>query len=214
MDKIIIIGGEGTALNIADAITDSIENYNYPYELLGFANDFIEKKTIGIYPIITSIKDISRFYTFNDVKFLFALYKPELLVERTKLFEKISIPSDSQINFIHPSSYLSKNTKIGNGNAILQNCTIQNSCIIGNNNIISSNCVIEHNSLIDNNNFIAAGSVIGANVKISNCCFIGLNSTIRENVTLQSNTFLGMGSLLLKNTSENEKWYGSPAKRI
>lgn len=213
MEKIIIIGGVGTALNIAEAISDAIDRYDYPLELLGFANDNDEIKTIGKFPIVTSINKIQHLFKYEDIKFIYALYKPGLILERTQLFEKLSLPKQSQINFVHPSSYIPINSLKGVGNVVLQNSTIQSSVVIGNNNIISSNCVIEHGSSIGNNNFIAAGSIIGANVKVQNSCFVGLNSTIRENILLSTNTFLGMGSLLLKNTNENEILYGVPARK-
>ena len=213
MDKIIIIGGLGTALNIAEAITDAIEKFNYQAELLGFANDILENKLIGDFPIVTSIAKIQELFIYDDIKFIYALYKPDLMLERTKMFEKLSIPPKLQINFIHPSAYISKSSSMGYGNVVLQNSTIQSSVSIGNNSIISSNCVIEHDSVIGNNNFVAAGSIIGSKVKIDNSCFVGLNSTIRENTSLATNTFLGMGSLLLDNTSQNEIWYGVPARK-
>ena len=47
MNKIILIGGEGTAINIAEAIVDSINNHNYKAEFLGLANDNIELQEIN-----------------------------------------------------------------------------------------------------------------------------------------------------------------------
>lgn len=214
MNKIIIIGGEGTALNIAEAITDAVKNYNYSAELLGFANDYSEKGPIGCFPIISKITEIDRYFRFNDVKFIFALYKPGLMNERTKLLQRLMLPTESQINFFHPSSYISSSADFGFGNVILQNCTIQNNVFFGNNNILSSNTVIEHDTKIGNNNFIAAGVVAGSNVNICDQCFIGLNSSIREQVQVSSNTFIGMGTLLLKNTNKNETWYGVPARKL
>ena len=214
MSKIIIIGGEGTALNIAEAITDAVKNFNYSAELLGFANDCPEKGSIGCFPIISKISEIEKFFKYNDVKFIFALYKPGIMNERTKLLQRLMLPSSSQINFVHPSSYVSSSVKFGIGNVILQNCTIQNNVTFGNHNILSSNIVIEHDTKIRNNNFIAAGVISGSNVQIYDQCFIGLNSLIREHIQIDSNTFIGMGSLLLKNTNKNETWYGVPARKL
>lgn len=213
MEKIIIIGGYGTALNIAEAIDDSIRNFNFKYEILGFANDNPDLKLIGEYPIVSTVKEIANFYTYNDVKIIFGLYKPEVMRERTILFKSLQIPVNSQINFIHPSSYISKSSIWGVGNVVLQNCTLQNQTNIGSNNIISSNVVIEHNTFVGNNTFIAAGAILGSNVIIENGCFVGLNTVVRENIRIKTNTFLGMGSLLLNNTNENEMWYGVPAQR-
>ncbi len=213
MNKIIIIGGEGTAINIAEAIIDAINNYNYGAEFLGMANDHIDLGQIKGFNIVTTIKKIHEFYKYNDVKIIFSLYKPKEMVERKNLFHSLKIPSGSLINFIHPSSYISKSIKLGEGNVVLSNCTVQNSVAIGSYNIINSNVVIEHDTILGNNNFIAASAVLGSNINMGNCCFIGLNSSIRENVQVADNTFLGMNSLLLNCTSNNEIWYGNPAQR-
>lgn len=212
MNKIIIIGGTGTALNIAEGIKDAIINFKYPAEIIGFAND-MDYDDIGGFPIISKIKNISNFFVYDDVKFIYALYKPEVMSERSLLLQNLNIPKTKFTNFIHPSSYISSSLVIGNGNVVLQNCTIQNKCKIGNNNIISSNVVVEHDSCIGNSNFIAAGVVIGSNVQIESSNFIGLNSSIRENIVIKNNSFLGMGSVLVNNTNENEVLYGVPAKK-
>jgi sugar O-acyltransferase (sialic acid O-acetyltransferase NeuD family) len=213
MNKIIIIGGEGTAVNIAEAIDDAINNYGYKAQLLGFANDNIGKGKIYKYDIITKITEIEKYYVYDDVKLIFALFKPGFMVERTKLLNSLSIPKKNQVNFIHPSCYLSQSNNMGVGNIILQNSSIQNNIFLGDNNIISSNVVIEHDTRIENNNFFAAGTIIGSNVRIRNSSFFGLNSSIRENLIVNNGTFLGMGSVLLNDMNENEVWYGVPAKK-
>ena len=213
MNKIIIIGGEGTAVNIAEALSDAINNYHYDAEFLGFANDNIEKEYINGIPICTKITEINKYYQYNDVKFIYALYKPGFMRERAALLKKLAIPYDSMINFIHPLSYVSSSIKLGKGNVILANSTIQNNVILGMNNIINSNVAIEHETNLGNSNFVSAGVVLGSKVHLSNECFIGLNSSVRENVIIEDNVFIGMNSLLLSDCKENEIWYGVPAKR-
>lgn len=213
MNKIIVIGGEGTAVNIAEALKDAIDNYAYKAELLGFANDFVEKKEIANIPIYTKIKDIQKLYKHKDLKFIYALYRPDVMNERAEILKSLMIPESSLINFIHPLSYVSASAKLGIGNVILPNCTIQNSVKIGNCNIINSNVVVEHDTTIGNSNFIAASCVLGAHVNVSNNCFIGLGTSIREDVGIEDNVFIGMNSLILKNCNKDETWYGIPAQR-
>lgn len=53
MEKIIIIGGRGTAVVIADQIHDAKQRYNVPIEMLGLALDELSGgDSISGYPIL------------------------------------------------------------------------------------------------------------------------------------------------------------------
>jgi sugar O-acyltransferase (sialic acid O-acetyltransferase NeuD family) len=211
--KIIIIGGRGTALNIAEQIIDAKENFSEKYELLGFANDVLTDNDLNNIPVVCKIEEINNYYKFNDVKFIFALYKPEKMKERSQLLMRLAIPCEKQISFRHPNSYISPSCTMGFGNVILSGTHIHNTVRIGNNNIINSSVVIEHDVKILNFNFISAHAVIGSNTSIKSGCFIGLNSSVRENVSIADFTFIGMGSTILKNIENSSSiWYGNPGR--
>jgi sugar O-acyltransferase (sialic acid O-acetyltransferase NeuD family) len=214
MVKLIIIGGKGTAINIGESIIDAANNYNEKIELLGYS---IDDKSLGDningLPILCSIKELYKFYEkFNDVKFLFCLYRPDLMRKRSELRNSLCIPSSKFYTFIHPSVYISKSTRIGVGNVVLSNSSIHSNTSIGNFNIINSNVIIEHDTFVGDSNFIAAGSVVGANVNIENYVFIGLNSSIRENCNLENESFIGMSSnVLIRKIPKKTMWFGNPA---
>lgn len=76
-------------------------------------------------------------------------------------------------NYIHPSSYIDENVKIGKGTKIWHFCHIQSGASIG------DNC-----SLGQNVN-------VGNNVRIGNRCRIQNNVSIYEGVTLEDEVFCG-----------------------
>lgn len=75
--------------------------------------------------------------------------------------------------FVHESSYIDDNVKIGDGTKIWHFCHIQSGTVIG------KNCSIGQNVNIGNN------VIIGDNVKIQN------NVSVYEGVTIEDNVFLG-----------------------
>jgi sugar O-acyltransferase (sialic acid O-acetyltransferase NeuD family) len=210
--KLLIIGGRGTALNIAEAVVDAIDNYGANLELIGFANDFANPDDLNGYAVVSKVSDVASYLKMNDVKALFALYKPGYMRERVALLKSLNISQDKFINFVHPSSYLSKSARLGFGNVVLSHCSILNSVTLGNNNIISSGVTIEHDTAVGDCNFFAASSVVGASVTIGNGIFFGLNASIRENIKIDDFSFLGMASVLTKNISDEKQWYGNPAR--
>jgi acetyltransferase EpsM len=210
--KLLIIGGRGTALNIAESVSDAIENYGANLELIGFANDFANADELNGYEVVSKVANVGSYLKMNDVKVLFALYKPGYMKQRVALLQSLKISQGKFINFVHPTSYLSKSARLGFGNAVLSHCSILNSVTLRNHNIISSGVTIEHDTAVGDYNFIAASSVLGASVTIGNGSFFGLNSTIRENIKINDFSFLGMGSVLTKDISDEKQWYGNPAR--
>ncbi|SMG46664.1 hypothetical protein [Paenibacillus aquistagni] len=212
--KIIIIGGKGTAVNIADHIINAQRVHGQAIEFLGYAiDDPSLKDSINGHPIVCTTDKLHSIYgKYSDVKFIFSLYKPEKMIERVKLLKSYGIPQGKFHTFVHPTSYVSDHVKLGVGNAILSNCSINSNVSIGDYNIINSNVVIEHDSSIGNNNFIAATTCVGSSVEIKNGTFIGLNSSIREKTVIHNFSFVGIGSNVLNDVESGAVVYGNPAK--
>lgn len=211
--KIIILGGVGTAVSIAEQIIDARNNYNSNVEFLGFAVDDPELgKDINGYPVLCKTREVMLKYRQKDVKIIFSLYKPEMMKERIILREDLNIPQIRFATFIHPSVFIAGSIKLGYGDVILSNTTINHKVVIGNFNIINSNIVIEHETCLGNSNFIAASTCIGSKVKIGSGNFIGMNSTLRENVELADYVYIGMGSNVLKDCPASGIYFGNPCR--
>jgi sugar O-acyltransferase (sialic acid O-acetyltransferase NeuD family) len=213
MQEIIIIGGKGTAINIAEQIEDARVRFNYPMKVVGFAIDdpALGDSIAGI-PIVCGLNEIRKLYLESKTQFIFALYKPNAMASRIELLNSLELPVSKFANFIHPLSYIGSSVKLGNGNVILSHSNLMHGAQLGSFNIINSGVTIEHDTIIGSNVFLAAKSVIGSHVNIGNGVFVGLNSCIRETVNLGDLSFVGMGSTVLKNVRTGATVYGSPVK--
>lgn len=211
IEEVIIVGAIGTALNIADQIKDAFNKYNHHQKLIGFCVDsFPINSIISELPVVSNTSNINEYLNNKpNVKLLYALFRPDIMKERFQLFNDINVDRNKLTNFIHPLSYYPSNLKLGVGNIILSNSTIQSNVSIGDLNIINSNVTIEHDTRLGDGNFIAANVAIGAKVLLGSHNFIGLNSSIRENVSLDE-VFVGMHSLVLSNFNKT-RVYGIPA---
>ena len=213
--KIIVIGGSGTALNIAEQIIDADKNYNSGIEFLGFAvDDPALGEIINGFPVLSRTNEVCRKYNHEDIRFIFSLFKPEIMKERIKLRKDLCIPENRFVTFIHPSVFIAQSAKIGKGNVILSNSTIQQKVLIGNFNIINSNVVIEHDTIIGDSNFISASVCIGSKVIIRNGNFLGLNSTYKEGSELVDYIYIGMGSNVLSRCLTPGIYYGNPCRKV
>jgi sugar O-acyltransferase (sialic acid O-acetyltransferase NeuD family) len=213
-DRVLIIGGKGTAINIAEQILQANEQFNYPMLIEGFC---IDEPAIGEniagFPVVCGVRQAWDKYKETNFKFLFALYRPDAMEQRTKLLEDLKIPAERFATFIHPTAYVSKTSKIGAGTVVLNNATVQHDVKIGRYNIVNSQVVIEHSAEIENSSFLAAGVCVGARARIRSGAFLGLNSIIREDIEIGAYSFVGMGSAVVKDVAPRTLVYGCPAKR-
>lgn len=215
MDKIIIIGGKGSAVVIAEQIYDTQKKMG-TVEFLGFAfDDENFGNEINGFPILCKTYEAYEKYKDNDdVKFIFALYRPDLIKERIELRESYGIPIERYANFVHHSAYIAKSVKMGYGNVVLANSVINSGVVMGNHNTIQSNVLIGHDNKLANSNFITGHCAIGSNNTIGNGNFIGLNSSINNYINIGNYVFVGMASNVIKSLSDEVMVYGNPAKVV
>ena len=211
--KILIIGGRGTAIVIADQIYDANIRFGVPVEVIGLAlDDRSNGDEINGYPILCDIKSAyTKYEKYNDVKFIYSLYRPDVMKERSQLLYSLNIPVDKFTNFIHPSVMLSRSAQIGCGNVLLANTVVNSNVVIGNFNTVNSGVLLGHDIKIGNNNFFAGQVCVGSGLSIGNMNFFGLNTSIRNGVYIGNNNVVGMASNITKDITDGNILYGNPA---
>ena len=103
MDKVIIIGGKGTAVVLAEHIYDAQVKHGSDVEFLGFAfDDESFGNEIYGFPILSKTHEVyEKYKKYDDVKFMFQLYRADLLVERIGLLRSYRIPEERFYTFVH-----------------------------------------------------------------------------------------------------------------
>lgn len=214
-DKVIIIGGKGSAKVVAEQIYDSqIKVGNV--ELLGFAfDDDSIGDNINGFPILSKTYEVfEKYKKFSDVKFIFQLYRPDLMKERINLLNSYNIPLERFYTFIHHSVMISKSAKVGKGTCIMAHSVINSNAEIGNHCTIHSNALIGHDTKLGSFNFIAAHSAIGSSNKIGDANFFGLKSSFNNYIEIGDYNFVGMASNVVKGLDSNKKVLGNPAREF
>lgn len=213
MDKVIIIGGKGTALCIAEQIVDASKSHGAKVEFIGWAiDDPALGSSIDGFPVLCKTTEALSRFPKAEIKFLFALYKPEEMKARVEILSRLGIGPERFLTFIHPLAYVAKSATVGSGSVVLAHSTIQPNVRIGRFNIINASVVVEHDTVLGDNNFIAAGACLGSEVKVQQGVFIGLNCAIREHVQIGDYAFIGMGSNVLHDVHAGQKVFGNPAR--
>lgn len=213
--KIIIIGGKGSAVVIAEQIYDT-QTKSGGVEFLGFAfDDKAYYPEINGFPVLGGTREIySKYEQFSDVKFIFALYRPDLIKERIALRDSYGIPPERWATFIHHSAYVARSAKLGHGCVVLANTVINPNVKAGNFNTFQSNVLIGHDVKMGHSNFFTGHCAIGSNNTIGDGCFFGLNTSLNNYIEIGNYVFCGMGSNVIKSVGDDEMVYGNPARPV
>lgn len=214
--KVIIIGGRGTAVNIAEQLDDAVQRYGLKAEMLGFAfDDEAFGDEINGFPLLCKTYEVNEKYgKYDDVKFIYQLYRPDKLKERAELMRSFGIPLDKFYTFIHPTTYVAKSATVGKGTILYANCVVNSNAVIGHHNTFNCTCLVGHDTKIGDHNFFAGHSCVGSGVTINNYLFVGLNATINNMITLEDNIMVGMGSNVIKSVEANQVILGNPARKV
>lgn len=215
MDKIVIIGGKGGAVSLAEQIYDTqLKMGNI--EFLGFAfDDESFGKEINGFPVLCKTYDAYKTYElYPDVKFIFQLYRRDLIKERVELLHSYGIPRERFATFIHHSAYVAKSAKVGYGCAVMANVVVNSNACIGDCTTLMSNSLVEHDTFLGQYNYVAAHTAIGSNVHIGNGNFMGLNTSVNNCIKIGDYNFIGMASNLIKGLGNYEMVYGNPARNV
>jgi sugar O-acyltransferase (sialic acid O-acetyltransferase NeuD family) len=213
MDDVIIIGGKGTAVNIAEQVDDAYRRLGSPMRILGFAiDDPTLGDSIGGFPVICRTSQLRDQIASGRTKLIFALHRPDVMKERAELLESYGLSVDRFATFVHPMAYVARSASVGPGSVVLANSSVMRSAIIDSFCIVNSQVTIEHDVRIGPNSFLAAGACIGANVELGRGVFVGLNASLREKIKVGDYAFVGMGAVVLRDVSNNSRVYGNPAR--
>jgi len=203
--KIIIVGYSGHGFVVADAAIESAMPLYYyaepnpadinPYHLeyIGCENDRDFNGWNGAYQFILGIGD-------NII--------------RHKVAKTILGNHKTILNVIHPAASISKNVKIGIGNFISKNASVNPLAEVGDFCVLNTACVVEHECTIANAVHIAPGVVLAGNVSVGENTFIGANAVVKQGVKIGKNVIIGAGAVVVKNIEDNSTYVGNPARKI
>jgi len=177
------------------------------YNIISFIDDNLNKKYLNGIPV--SIFDPN---TMKDVMISFG--NIDNIQHKITLHQKLKKYDIRYPNYIHPSTIISRTSKIGIGNQIFPRVVINHESKIGNFIILNTGSIIEHNCDIGDYSSISPGAVLCGNVKIGTGTFIGANATIINGITIGDNTVIGAGSTIIKDVPSNVISVGCPSKVI
>lgn len=212
--KVIIIGGRGTPTLIAEQMTEAHDDFGMDIEVLGLAlDDRSGGDAVNGYPILCGIRELHEKYGhFQDVYYVYALYRSDVLQERIQLLKDLNIPIEKFCNFVYPTVHLSKSAALGYGNMVLDGSHFSSNAKIGNFNTLHS-AYIGHDSVVGNYNYFGGQAMIGSCCTIGDANFFGIRSVVPSSVDVGNNNYIGAMCCVTRKLRDNRLLYHQGTKK-
>ena len=120
-------------------------------------------------------------------------------------------------NFIslkHPSSIVSKYSKIEKGTVVMAGATINAEVIIGKHCIVNTNAVIEHDCVLEDFVHNSPNATITGNVFVGEGTHIGAGAIVLPNIKIGKWTTIGAGAIVIKDIPDYAVVVGNPGRII
>jgi sugar O-acyltransferase (sialic acid O-acetyltransferase NeuD family) len=205
----IIIFGNSDYTKLVHFYFENYSNYN----VVAFTVDrnYITSNEFNNLPLIP-FEEITKVYPPSKHKIFIAIGYKFLNKLRSQKYIEAKEKGYDFVSFIHPTSTISKEAKIGSNCFIFENVIIQPFVKIGKSVIIWSGSTISYNVTIEDNCYLSPRVVIAGNTQIKKYCYLGANSTIKNNIEIADECIIGMGAIVLKDTIEKSVYVGNPAR--
>jgi hypothetical protein len=116
---------------------------------------------------------------------------------------------------IHPDSYFSKSSTVGNGSIISPKSTIGNNVVLGDFCLVGQQVNIGHGTKIGKNVVISPATIFGGSTTVGSNVTFGQMCSIKDKISIGSDVNFFMNSIVTKNIEQCGSYYGNKkASRI
>lgn len=198
-NELIIIGAGSLGIMTLDAALEM-----NCYEKIYFIDDSKKDELIHGYKVIGGMEMLTALDINTDC--IIAIANNKI---RKNIAEKHTL---NYINIIHPMVSKSRFSKLGVGNIILSNTSIDPETVIENHVIINKNNSLGHNVTMKSYTQASPGCNLGG--EINEGTFIGLGGIVLPEIIVGSWSTIGAGTVVTKDIPNNVTAVGVPAKII
>ena len=201
MKKIVLIGGGGHALSVADSIIQNKE-----YDIVGYT-DFVPNEGF-VFKYLGNDDILQKCYN-EGVKHAFIClgYMGHGRI-RDELYGKLKNIGFEIPYIVDGTASIACNCRIGSGTYVGKNAVVNANSVVGDLAIINTGAIIEHSCSVGDYSHVAVGSVLCGEVIVGDHSLIGAGTTVLQGVHIGNDCIIGMGSNVLTDVGNGQKRYG------
>lgn len=210
MKQVVIVGGGGMAREVIALMSPMIQSGEVRIrgvidDTLPQGKDFFPGYS---FPVLSSIE---QFIPDENDLLLLAIGDP---VARLKIGRELSVRGCNFFTFIHPTSVISPDAKLGVGVVIYPFSFISTNTTIGNFVLINVHSGIGHDVAIASGSVVCAHVDLTGFVHVGEAVLIGSHSTVLPKIRIECFAKIGAGSIVVRNVKAHTTVFAQPARTL
>jgi sugar O-acyltransferase (sialic acid O-acetyltransferase NeuD family) len=179
---------------------------NVPEEKRARTKDFVTRlRELNEAPLITRLED---FAPQEDEEYYIVPVTPR----KSELVEFLKKTYQLQFTqLIHPTAYVSRYVKIGEGVFIGARSVVSPGAVLGDHVFIHSGVTVGHDTVLHEYVRLNPGSNIAGHVEIFNAAMIGLGANVIEELVIGRGAVVAAGAVVIRDVEEYTMVAGAPA---
>jgi UDP-perosamine 4-acetyltransferase len=209
--KIVVIGAGAHSKVVIDTL-----RFHPQFEIVGYLDDAqkLQSKKVNGLLVLGTISQLQNLVKQKKIEGAIIGIGSTNMMARDAVFKSSKKCGIKLVNAIHPTSIISKTTKIREGVFIAAGAIINPGTIINDNVVINTGSIIEHDNIIEENVYISSGVILSGRVTVKKGTFIGSGAVVIPEVTIGEDVTLGAGAVVIEDIPDNVVVVGNPAKVI
>jgi len=149
----------------------------------------------------------------EKIGFLVAIGNPHGRV-RLRLHEALVAEGLQAVTIAHPTAWIDKNVKIGEGSQILAGAKVLSEAVIGKQCIINTKASVDHENILEAGVEAAPGATLCGLVKVGVNGWICAGATVLSRISIGADSVVGAGAVVTKDVPDGVTVVGVPARPI
>lgn len=208
MKPVIIIGGGGHAVVVADALQAA------GVSVLGFTDADSTKhqsRQCGL-PVLGGDAVVLAGYDQDEVLLANGVGGVRGTDARRALQLRLREAGWRFVTVIHPTAIISPHARISDGVQLLAGSIVQASAVIGEGTIVNTAAIVEHDVEVGDYVHVAPRALLCGAVTVGNLSHIGAGAVVRQGIQLGQHTLVGAGAVVVKDFDGGGELVGMPAR--
>ncbi len=208
---IVILGGGGDALVIAEAIRQCAAA-GQAVRLAVFFDDSLAGGTVEGLPVFGRLDDWASLEA--SLKFIPAIQKVRDMPRRAARIAGLSIPDEKWATIQHPSACVASTATVGSGSYVASFVTVQPKAFIGRWASLRAGANVGHDARVADFGYVGPNATLCGCAALEYGAHAGPNSVVLDGHTVGRFAVVGIASAVTKNVPEGWVVMGNPAQRV
>jgi len=205
MRKLAIYGAGGHGRVVAD--TASLLGWQ---EIVFYDESWPIHQKNSIWPVVGNCKNLfAKLAEYDGI--IIAFGDCAMRLEMTRELQRLQAPI---ISLVHPKSFVSPNSTLGQGSVVLAGAVINIEAKVGDASIINTSATVDHDCILGPGVHICPGANLSGGVVVGEASWIGVGSCIRQGIKIGANVMVGAGAVIVKDVPNNAAMISVAASQI